>query len=243
MMSNENTYSFIQIGKRKTQQDALYISNDQKLLAVCDGVGGLLAGEKASQTIVNAIHSYYTDQNKIEDKNDLAQLVQYAQTKLNELVIDDKLLEGLSTTLALVYIGESQILIAYAGDTRIIYIARDNKSFQATKDHSLVRELRDADIIKSDTDMLLHPLRNRITKVLKGSYKADNNLQIDFQKIQNYSKGDLLLIASDGALESFTTKQIAHFFMDGEIEEKWESYKNHCETNSKDNNTCILKVL
>lgn len=75
MRSGEESEDEIQIcilyrcrNKKKTNQDSLCISEastpqgDAIMAAVCDGMGGLIKGELASKTIIEALESWFADE-------------------------------------------------------------------------------------------------------------------------------------------------------------------------------------
>lgn len=78
-VSKLKIFSCSTIGNRKCQQDALYISAENgtltlaqktKILAVvCDGIGGLYDGEKASNTAIQMISREFRKVEKIPELN------------------------------------------------------------------------------------------------------------------------------------------------------------------------------
>ena len=161
---------FQTIGKKATQEDAFYISTDHRLFVICDGVGGRHHGDLASQSIVNELTRHY--ESPVSQKRTFGQIKKYLNAslqKLETLSDDQNELKGISTTLALLYIKDDQYHTAHIGDSRIILLSSTNTSFWSTKDHSVVQELYDAGVLKSEMDMRTHPYRNRITRAITAS--------------------------------------------------------------------------
>ena len=80
------------IGKRKEQQDAFYISTpafghtaqaDRDLLVVCDGIGGASFGKEAAQIACEALKSFLMTEDEIYDVPEaLLQAVRYANSEV-----------------------------------------------------------------------------------------------------------------------------------------------------------------
>lgn len=131
------------IGKRNSQQDSAYIAvNDKSVFAVvCDGMGGMNAGEQASATAVEAFTEYYM---KYGDKNADNSWMKGAVEAVDDIVyqmIDSngkKL--GAGTTLVSVVLNENHLSWVSVGDSRI-YIFRKKEVVQITNDHNYFMKL------------------------------------------------------------------------------------------------------
>ena len=88
------------------------------------------------------------------------------------------------------------------GDSRI-YIIRDGKAVQVTKDHSYVEELIDSGRITRE-QAKIHPNRNIITRALG----LDRDIQGDIDSFE-LMKGDYVLLCSDGVTNAVEDDEIA----------------------------------
>jgi protein phosphatase len=82
--------------------------------------------------------------------------------------------------------------IAHIGDSRV-YLMRDSKLTQITKDHTFVQQLIDAGKL-TEEEALVHPRRNVILRVL-GDTSEEPEFDIHQIEVQ---PGDRLLLCSDG---------------------------------------------
>ncbi|MBK8357303.1 MAG: hypothetical protein IPL13_18565 [Saprospiraceae bacterium] len=84
-------------------------------------------------------------------------------------------------------------------------------------------------------------MRNRITKVISNTNPLTQQ-DIEIETIHDVLPGDMFLLCSDGALESFSNEDLVYHFSDNHIplDLQWNSFQEICAQNSKDNNTAIL---
>lgn len=234
------SFSFHHIGKRQYQEDFLYIDPDNRLFIICDGVGGSMNGDLASKIVVKSIvdqYKYFQGNVSIQT---IENFIQNAAKKLNQLAESDEDFEGMATTLALLYLEGSRAIIAHLGDSRIYYI-RNQKDWTATKDHSVVRELYDAGVLKSELEMHKHPFKNRITKALRANLSGEM-VNPEIKMVKNIYSDQYFILCSDGAMENYLSQELVDHFTNPLIpfESRWKSFELICSDNSSDNNTCIV---
>jgi PPM family protein phosphatase len=162
------------------------------LFLVCDGVGGGLSGEVASNHAGQRILSEYYG--TLDDQPPLARLVD-AISKANLEVFQENRSqpEGrrmTSTVVAAVVLG-SQLLLAHTGDSRA-YLVSAGQITPVTRDHSWVAELvRSGDLTPAEAES--HPWRNRITRAL--GMKESPEIEA---KTLELNQCDIVLLCSDG---------------------------------------------
>ena len=123
------TCKYSATGNRKYQQDAVYVSGSKKIAAnrktrvmaaVCDGMGGMADGEKASRTAITMLKDGFE---KIEkDPNVNIPLFFQSGIKAIDKVIHDFHEEGekgSGTTMVAVITEENRLYWASVGDSRI----------------------------------------------------------------------------------------------------------------------------
>lgn len=227
--------SFQHIGRRAEQQDAYYISPDQKLFLVCDGVGGMNNGSEASRLAVRIISEYYNSRLDITDKEAFKSMIIESISAINTLI--DK---NAGTTLVCLYTDGIKSFHCHIGDSKLFYFDEYDGSWSATKDHSIVRELFDAGIIKTEEEILTHPMRNRITKAITPGIMPDQDY-LEVEEIKNLNSGDIFALCSDGVLENTTDSAFARIFSEksSDLQEKVETVRQQCVRQSADNCTLI----
>ena len=227
------------LGKKANQEDAYFYSQDHSLFVVCDGVGGRNGGEVASRTIVENIRKQYVSiADKKIDLTLINDMIRSAIEDLNEISTEQDTLDGMSTTLALLYVSNGRAYTAHIGDSRIRKLNQSNKEIWSTKDHSIVQELFDAGVLNSESDMQKHPYRNRITKAI-----VANNTKLSdvvFDEIPTIDNNDIFIVCSDGLLEHYTNNSLLDAFAKRDFEDVFFDMKMTCEKNSRDNSTVII---
>jgi protein phosphatase len=235
-------YHFNQQGLRPKQEDSLFISNDQSLFVVCDGVGGSNSGAIASQMITDSISGNYatTNTNPIDQiKSLILRANKDLQDKCQTIAINNT-----STTIALLLLNNKDAYITHIGDSKIFYISKSKREWWVSKDHSFVQELFEAGILESEYEMKVHPLRSRITQAISNDLPitADN---IRIHHIADICLDDIFILCTDGVMEKITSEDMISLFTDlkKDVKNAYDYLKKSCDETSKDNNTAIVIEL
>ncbi|MBR3949752.1 MAG: Stp1/IreP family PP2C-type Ser/Thr phosphatase [Oscillospiraceae bacterium] len=184
---------------RKQNQDAYRIEQLDRgtvLCVVCDGMGGAKSGNVASnlaaEVFVEEVARCWTptmDQDKID------QMLRSAVKLANFTVFDQSAqfeeFDGMGTTLVAALIRSKRATIVNVGDSRVYGIDRSG-IHQITKDHSLVQLMVDRGELTPEVAKN-YPGKNFITRAIG----TEPIVQCDIYH-QNLSKGDYLLLCSDG---------------------------------------------
>lgn len=151
---------------RQTNEDSFSIT-EPYLYIVADGMGGHLAGEVASDIAVKTITSYvieHKDGDYESFEEILAQAIQQANKQIYEKSLYNAECSGMGTTVSLIFISKDKIYWAHVGDSRI-YLLRNGKLRQITRDHSLVGKLLENGSITKE-EARVHPQRNMLTRAV-----------------------------------------------------------------------------
>jgi len=191
------------------------------LLVVADGLGGLNAGEIASEIAITAIREYFTihiiDKKNFSDKaikQFLRKAIFYANDAIQEAI---EVKGNMGTTIILGWLMHTTLHLAWVGDSRA-YLYRKNAGLtQISEDHSLVQQLiNNGEITKAQA--FYHPNGNIITQCLGDK---SENIQPDFRKI-NLQPEDFFFLCSDGLNGMLTDEEIEKI-----IKTDWAD-KNNC---------------
>jgi serine/threonine protein phosphatase PrpC len=203
-------YTLNQIGQRENVEDSIskWQPGMQPVYVVCDGVGGNNFGEVASQKAVDSFYQTLTSQYiNINNLNSFRKCMGHALFKftaaLQDFIAENPVGKNASSTLAVVALTNKQAFIAWCGDSRIYHI-RDGEILYKTKDHSLVQELVNNNVI-TEQEAMVHPQKNVITKSLHAKTAIED---IEFHEIKNLQPGDFLLMCTDGLLEHCTEERL-----------------------------------
>lgn len=176
---------------RSSNQDGGYSGTN--LYVVADGMGGHAGGDIASALAtqhVAKIDDVYQDSDQAISS--LLEAMREANRNLSETVAKFNYLAGMGTTMDAVIFTGDIANIAHIGDSRV-YLMRDGKLTQITKDHTFVQQLIDAGRL-TEEEALVHPRRNVILRVL-GDTSEEPEFDIHQIEVQ---PGDRLLLCSDG---------------------------------------------
>jgi PPM family protein phosphatase len=193
------------IGARTEQQDAFAFSDltDHEsvkkygvLGVLADGMGGLRGGREASQAAVQTfLHTYLNSTfTSIEERLDDALFI--ANKAVYELSLQKELQGQMGTTLIAAVIKDQYLYWRSVGDSRI-YLYRQQKLIQLTKDHIYGTKLDEKAAQGEITteEALHHPERNYLTSFLGLETIPETNCQPNPLVLL---PADRILLCSDG---------------------------------------------
>lgn len=210
----ENDYSYCQvIGitdrglKRAANED--WLGDKQTcngwVAVVCDGMGGHVGGATASHIAVDAILDYLSNEYFDDPRIAIGKAIDYANAAIRNKVAQSPELEGMGSTCVLLIVRDGKVYLGHVGDSRI-YLIRDHRIHQLTKDHSYVQMLVDMGEITSD-QAEHHPRKNEITNALGIPQMQPATVM---QNPIDPQAGDCFLLCSDGLSGMVENKTIEH---------------------------------
>lgn len=170
-MNQENDYCLIgnstDVGRvRKANEDSMdcFDSPNGRVVVVCDGMGGHVGGQVASQTAIKAIREFLTN-NRFDDMKDaMTNAIVTANQAILHVAAEKPELSGMGSTCVLLIVNKGQVYYAHVGDSRIYFVA-NHRINQITKDQSFVQMLVDAGHI-TEEEAEHHPRKNEITNAM-----------------------------------------------------------------------------
>jgi protein phosphatase len=170
----ETNFEFCLIGKysdtgrvRKANEDsmAVFDTANMKVFVVCDGMGGHIGGQIASQTAIAAIKDFMSNHIFNDPREAMHNAIIAANNAIIQRTRAQVELKGMgSTCVMLVVTSDGKVHYGHIGDSRI-YIVANHQITQLTKDHSYVQTLVDeGKISKEQAEQ--HPRKNEITNAL-----------------------------------------------------------------------------
>lgn len=215
------------------------------IFALADGMGGHKRGEVASKIAVESI-IYFLKENiskscgiKMDYLDDvIKQGYNYANQKIHEKSREDSSCKGMGTTLVVAVVYKDDVIIANVGDSRC-YLLHEDDFKRITKDHSVVEELVNANVI-TEEEARVHPRRNQITRAMG----AEEIIIVDIFR-EKIEKDDMLILATDGLTGCVEDKDIKKIIMQNkDIKEICTDLINEANNNSgKDNISVILSKI
>src|SRR3954471_16952316 len=173
---------------RDGNQDSVYAG--PRLLAVADGMGGMAAGDVASNIVIEALAPLDEDVPSDAPIDALRGAVDLANQHLRDTVDANPAMEGMGTTLTALLFSGTKFGTVHIGDSRG-YLLRDGEFMQITKDDTYVQMLVDEGRISAE-EASSHPQRSLLTRALDG---RDIDPEYSVRQVQ---RGDRYLICSDG---------------------------------------------
>ncbi len=191
------------------------------LLMVADGMGGMQAGERASQMCVDLFpasllkhHGGKASSNETVLREALAQALVDTHRAIYEEGVSNGL-KGMGTTLTAMLLRGSRACIVQVGDSRA-YLGRAGAVTQMTRDQTvwesmLAKEPQDSEAVQKhndpDSPFLHAPWKNMLMQALG----AQVDLQVDV-KAHDLEAGDWLLLCSDGLYRVVLPEDMAAAF-------------------------------
>lgn len=247
------TLSYTVTGNRQYQQDAVYVSPGKKLAAnkktrvlavVCDGMGGMADGGKASQTAIQMMVQGFKQIEKLPTVDIPAFFRQgiraIDQTIYNFPKEDGK---GSGTTMVAVIAEDDKLYWASVGDSRI-YIIRGSQMQQVTRDHNYWLRLQE---MVANGQMTKEEAMNKRQKEALISFLGIGNVNLMDVNAQPFEMqyGDIVMLCSDGITKTLSDEQI-HSIITSDIvsmEDKAKTLVNAAitgNTHSQDNTSVAI---
>ena len=180
--------------------------------AVCDGMGGEASGERASYEACAELAGI---QNKLTkdfsaNKSIVREAILNANTRLCDIMREEQTGRMGSTVISVLIQGDT-LFYTNLGDSRI-YLLRDGKLIQITKDHTEGQSMVDAGILTPE-QLSNHPSRNKLNRHL-GIYPEEIMLECPVYEDLALKPGDKLLLCSDGVFGVFDNEAIASILLE-----------------------------
>ena len=175
-------------------------------MLVADGMGGMAAGEVASNLALAGLIELILDTSdwtlalkRKKDVNTVMHRMRHRFLKIDEMLRhaaeNNSTLRGMGTTLTVAGILENNLLVGHVGDSRA-YLLRDDQLSQLTVDHTLAQALIDAGVANQN-DPATRSMRHVLTAAI-GS--LGESIQPQVQRF-TLRAGDQILLCTDGLTE------------------------------------------
>lgn len=251
------TFSYTDQGRREYQQDAVYVTPSKKFAAnrktrvmavVCDGMGGMADGGKASRTAIQMmINGFQNVQN--QPQMDIPGFFRSAIVTIDKTIASfpKENGRGSGTTMVAAIAEENKLYWASVGDSRI-YIIRENNNQtemrQITRDHNYWLRLQE---MVAQGKMTQEEAMGKRQKEALISFLGIGNvslMDISTEPIP-MQYGDIVMLCSDGITKTLPDHQIKSIILDDKnpIEQKAVQLVEaaiHGNTHSQDNTSVAI---
>ena len=247
------TLSYTETGNRQYQQEAVYVSKRIILAAnkktrvlgvVCDGMGGMADGGKASQTAIQMMVQGFVQIEKASSVNIpgfFRQGIQAIDKTIYNFPKENG--KGSGTTMVAIIAEDNKLYWASVGDSRI-YIIRGGSMKQVTRDHNYWLRLQE---MVAAGQMSQEEAMGKRQKEALISFLGIGNVSLMDINTQPFEMqtGDTVMLCSDGITKTLPDEQIKKIITADivSLEEKAKTLVRAAITNnthSQDNTSVAL---
>lgn len=223
--------------QRTNNEDSFGYDLANQVFVVCDGMGGMAAGELASSTAVAALLENFARlaASGASAEERLFRSILQAHQEVCALAQQDQSLQGMGTTLVAACVDDRNLVIGNVGDSRA-YFLRDGACVQVTHDHSFVAEQVRIGAM-NDEEAGASPLKSLITRAIGQTDPVEPDI---FTAL--IEPGDILLLTSDGLTRYADAEAIASLILgSGSLEQACQALIDAAKAQGAvDNVTCLL---
>ena len=200
---------------RKNNEDSYYVNESKNLYVLADGMGGHLAGERASKMATEIIGQDFAKDREIKSIDDaieiLSSSIRDANKKIFESSQENEDYRGMGTTLSSGIILEDVLIYSNIGDSRIYRINEGME--QITQDDSFVNYLIEIGEI-TEEEAKNHPKKNVLTKAMG----TTSDIEVIVNTLDIKDK-DVFLFCSDGLTNMVSDEEIFKIVKENSPEE------------------------
>ena len=200
---------------RKNNEDSYYVNESKNLYVLADGMGGHLAGERASKMATEIIGQDFAKDREIKSIDDaieiLSSSIRDANKKIFESSQENDDYRGMGTTLSSGLILGDVLIYSNIGDSRIYRINEEME--QITQDDSFVNYLIEIGEI-TEEEAKNHPKKNVLTKAMG----TTSDIEVIVNTLDIKDK-DVFLFCSDGLTNMVSDEEIFKIVKENSPEE------------------------
>lgn len=190
--------------KRQENQDAWVLApaGSGWLLAVCDGMGGVRGGARASALACEALHEHADRIDCDDPAGALSDAILDANLRILKEAKTDLTRAGMGTTMVCVFVRDRVVYLVWVGDSRAALLSNGALHWKSV-DHTRVQELVDMGLLPAD-QADGHPYGHILSRAVGVSASLKTQAETPFE----LQDGERLLLCSDGVSGAATLKEL-----------------------------------
>ena len=209
-LERNNNEDNLQVSANLDEMPMKWVNNQEyslgkkgALLVVADGMGGMNAGEVASEIAINTVKELFapeqiTDEvvkNRYTIEKFMKGIIVEADKRIKDFAKENPESQGMGTTIVIAWLFDGNLYVSWCGDSRAYIYNPNTGLFQISKDHSYVQVLVDQGKLTKD-EAFDFPDSNIVTRSLTDSNtKAVPDCLLKPQPLCNE---DIIMLCSDG---------------------------------------------
>lgn len=207
--------------KTTVNEDAagvFFLSADEAVVVVADGVGGSNRGDRAAETVVRALAERLAGPEKKSPDNSLRTEILDAIESANAEILSWGI--GAAATVAAVKIQNGTVRSFHAGDTRVLLASNRGRIKYSTICHSPTGMAVEAGLL-GENEAIRHEQRNVITNCV-----GSREMRIEIGPSIRMGRRDVLLVSSDGIFDNARTDEIVETVCRGDLVRRCRDLKD-----------------
>jgi PPM family protein phosphatase len=203
---------------RPTNQDSVFFAGRPSngggpgaFALIADGMGSVDGGRVASEIAAQTVPQHYL-KNHGDPPKALRKAIEAASLEIHRRSQRDPSLAGMGTTCVALDVTPPYAWAAWVGDSRL-YLIREQRIYQLSEDHSVVKELVRKGLMTSEAASD-HEERNLVTRVL-GGHRVEVAV---WSKPFPVRSGDRFLLSTDGLHDALSDLEMLSISTAGNVE-------------------------
>jgi serine/threonine protein phosphatase PrpC len=208
-------------GKESPNEDALGVipvDEETTVLVVADGLGGMPAGEQASQIVVECLIETLQD-----ESISVREAILTGIDEANQEIMDLK--TGAGTTVSIAELTGNKFRAYHAGDSLILLTTSHGNIKHQSLSHSPIGYAQICGAINAEVAMR-HPERNLIS-----NYVGCADMNINIGPVIELAPQDTLILSSDGLSDNLYEEEICEYIRKGPMLEGVNEMIQECRKN------------
>ena len=219
---------------RHHNEDSFLERPDLGLWVVADGMGGMTAGDVASQSIVTALNAIVRPMGGADLLHEVRSRVDATNAELRQLAAQRGSEVVIGSTIAGLIVSSGHFACFWAGDSRV-YRLRSGELDRLTRDHSLVQEMVDAGLLLPE-----NAERHPNASVIQRAVGVEDQLNLECVHARVLA-GDTFLLCSDGLTRMVSDEELEAHLASGSINKVCKTLLGLVlSRGAKDNVTMVL---